>query len=171
LNWPTVLNVLKVMCMAKGGSDLLHDPIAQDLLASSIPARLAYVWTDGTPRVVALWFHWNGSELVMSTFGGAPKLKALRSGDRVAVVIDTNDPPNRMLSIRGPVQVSAVSGVIAEYASAAIRYLGPEYAEGYIRSLPADVPMARIAVQPEEVVLLDFETRFPSALRALGLVG
>jgi len=81
--------------MAKGGSELLHDPIAQDLLASSIPARLAYVWADGTPRVVALWFHWNGS----------------------------------------------------------------------------DVPMARIAVQPEEVVLLDFETRFPSALRALGLVG
>ena len=76
-----------------------------------------------------------------------------------------------MLSIRAPVQVSTVDGVVPEYASAAIRYLGPECADGYIRSLPADVPMARIAVQPEEVVLLDFETRFPSALRALGLVG
>ena len=159
------------MCIAKGGSELLRDPIAQQLLVSNIPARLAYVWADGTPRVVALWFHWNGSELVMSTFGGAPKLKALRSDDRVAVVIDTNDPPNRMLSIRGPVQVSAINGVVAEYASAATRYLGPEYADRYIRSLPVDVPMARIALQPEEVVLLDFETRFPSALCALGLVG
>jgi hypothetical protein len=29
--------------------------------------------------------------------------------------------------------------------------------------------MARIAVRPDEIVLLDFETRFPSALSALGL--
>jgi hypothetical protein len=37
--------------MAKGGPELLQDPVAQELLASRIPARLAYVWTDGTPRV------------------------------------------------------------------------------------------------------------------------
>ena len=36
----------------QGEIDLLSDPIAQDLLHSRIPARLAYVWPDGTPRVV-----------------------------------------------------------------------------------------------------------------------
>jgi hypothetical protein len=155
--------------MAKGGIELLNDPIAQDLLASNIPARFAYTWTDGSPRVVSLWFHWNGSELVLCTFGGAPKLRALRSGDPVALTIDTNEPPNRVLSIRGPAHVTGVRGVIDEYAQAAARYLGQEYAAGYVQSLPADVPMARIAVRPSEVVLLDFQTRFPSALRALGL--
>lgn len=156
--------------MTKGSSALLADPLAQQLLASAIPARLAYTWTDGTPRVVSLWFHWDGTDVVMSTFGGAPKLKALRSGDRVALTIDTDTAPNRVLSIRGVATVTEVAGVVAEYAQAAARYLGSDTAQAYLHSLPVDVPMARIAVRPEEVVLLDFETRFPSALTSLGLV-
>jgi hypothetical protein len=155
--------------MATGGQELFDDPIAQALLASNVPARLAYTWTDGTPRVASLWFHWNGTHLVMCTFEGAPKLKALHTGDRVAITIDTNAPPNHVLSIRGSAAVTQVEGVVEDYAAAAARYLGSAQADGYIRSLPHNVPMARIAVQPEHVVLLDFETRFPSALSALGL--
>jgi hypothetical protein len=155
--------------MAKGGLELLGDPVAQELLASTIPARLAYVWPDGTPRVASLWFHWDGTELVMCTFGGAPKLKALKTGARVALTIDTNDPPNHILSIRGTVTVTESKGVVPEYAAAAVRYLGNEQGEGYARSLPADILMARIAVRPDVVVLLDFESRFPSALSSLGL--
>lgn len=41
----------------QGDLALLNDPIAQALLQSTIPARLAYSWTDGTPRVVPIWFH------------------------------------------------------------------------------------------------------------------
>jgi hypothetical protein len=155
--------------VAKGGLELLADPVARQLLVSKIPARLAYTWTDGTPRVVSLWFHWDGTDLVMATFGGAPKLKALKSGDRVALTIDTNEAPNHVLSMRGTAEVTDVKGAVDEYAKAAQRYLGRDYADGYIQSLPPDVPMARIAVRPDEIVLLDFETRFPSALSALGL--
>jgi hypothetical protein len=32
-----------MMTMVKGGTELLQDPIAQELLASRIPARLAYI--------------------------------------------------------------------------------------------------------------------------------
>jgi hypothetical protein len=119
--------------------------------------------------VVSLWFHWDGKEIVMCTFQPAPKLKALHTGDRVALTIDTNDPPNHILSIRGTAEVTQVEGVVKEYATAAVRYLGKEQAEAYVRSLPPSVPMARIAVRPDVVVLLDFETRFPSALSSLGL--
>jgi hypothetical protein len=42
---------------------LVH-PVAKELLASKIPARLAYVWTGGAPRVVPIWFHWTGKEFV-----------------------------------------------------------------------------------------------------------
>jgi hypothetical protein len=156
--------------VVKGHRELLAEPLAQQLLASSIPARLAYTWTDGTPRVVSLWFHWDGADLVMATFGPAPKLRALRTGSRVALTIDTDTAPNHVLSIRGTVEVTTVSGVVPEYAQAAARYLGSEYGQAYIASLPANVPMARIAVHPEAVVLLDFETRFPSALAEIGLV-
>lgn len=47
------------------------------LLRSKIPARLAYVWTDNTPRVVPIWFHWNDHEIVMASPPKIPKLKAL----------------------------------------------------------------------------------------------
>ena len=154
--------------MAKGGPELLQDPVAQELLASRIPARLAYVWTDGTPRVVSIWFHWDGTDLVMGTLPGAPKLKALRTGDRVAMTIDTNDPPHHVLSIRGTAEVTEAEGVVPEYAQAAVRYLGKEQGEAYVGSLPPTIRMGRIAVRPEQVVVLDFETRFPSAVSLLG---
>jgi hypothetical protein len=156
--------------MSSGGPELLSDPLAQQLLASTIPARFAYVWPDGSPRVVSLWFHWTGRDLVLATFGLAPKVRALRSGQPVALTIDTEAPPNHVLSVRGRVDVREVRGVVHEYALAAERYLGHAAAAGYLGSLPAEVPMLRIAVQPERVVLLDFESRFPSALRAIGLV-
>ena len=120
--------------MTKGSVELLDDPIAQQLLSSTIPARVAYTWTDGTPRVVSLWFHWDGTNLVLGTFGPAPKLKALRSGSRVALTIDTDSVPNRVLSIRGVAQVTSVTGIVPEYALCAARYLGAEYGRAYIDS-------------------------------------
>ena len=52
------------MAVPQGDLGLLKHPVAQELLASKIPARLAYVWTDGTPRVIPIWYHWNGREFV-----------------------------------------------------------------------------------------------------------
>jgi hypothetical protein len=155
--------------MTKGGTELLEDPIAKELLASTIPARLAYVWTDGTPRVVSIWFHWDGKDIVMGTLPGAPKLKALKTGDRVALTIDTNEPPHHVLSIRGTVEVTEVEGVVEEYAQAAVRYIGKEFGNAYVESLPPGIRMGRIALRPDEVVILDFETRFPTAVSALGV--
>jgi hypothetical protein len=154
--------------MATGGVELLQDPVAQELLASRIPARLAYTWNDGTPRVVSIWFHWDGTDLVMATLPGAPKLQALHTGDRVAITIDTNDPPHHVLAIRGTAEVTQTQGVVPEYAQAAARYLGKEQGEAYVGSLPPDIRMGRIAVRPDHVVVLDFETRFPTAVSSLG---
>jgi Pyridoxamine 5'-phosphate oxidase len=155
------------MTMVKGGTELLQDPVAQELLGSSIPARPAYNWTDGTPRVVSIWFHWDGTDIVMASLPGAPKLKALQSGDRVAITIDTNDPPHHILSIRGTADVTQTHGVVTEYAQAAARYLGKERGQPYVGSLPPDIRMGRIAVRPDQVVVLDFETRFPSPVTSL----
>jgi len=45
------------MAMHQGDLALLEDPVAKRLLESPVPARLAYTWTDGTPRVVPIEFH------------------------------------------------------------------------------------------------------------------
>jgi hypothetical protein len=53
--------------------------------------------------------------------------------------------------------------VCPEYAMAAARYFGAEQGAAWAASLHGK-RMARIAIAPEWVGILDFETRFPSAL-------
>jgi hypothetical protein len=106
----------------QGDVSLLQHPASQELLRSKIPARLAYVWTDGSPRVVPIWFHWNGREIVMASPPKAPKLKALASNPKVAITIDDNTFPHKVLLIRGTAKLENVSGIVPEYEAAASRY-------------------------------------------------
>lgn len=142
----------------------LADPVARELLASAVPARLAYSWKDGTPRVVPIWFHWDGERVVFGTPPRAPKLHALNDGAAVAVTIDSNEWPYHVLSIRGTASVERVDGVVPEYAAAARRYFGEERGTAWVEQFPPDMQMWRIAVTPTWANVLDFERRFPSAL-------
>lgn len=153
------------MPVKQGDLSLLQHPAAQELLKSKIPARLAYVWMDGTPRVVPIWFHWNGSELVMGTPPKAPKLKALAKNPKVSLTIDENTFPHKVLLIRGTAKLNTVEGVAPEYAAAAERYFGREQGQAWVAQMGQMVSsMVRVSVTPEWVGLLDFQTRFPSAL-------
>ena len=155
------------MTVKQGELSLLQHPVAQELLQSKIPARLAYVWTDGTPRVVPIWFHWNGREIVMGTPPKAPKLKALTRNPKVSLTIDGNDFPNKVLLIRGTARLESVDGIVPEYLAAAERYFDRELREAWLGQLRARVSsMVRITITPEWVGLLDFQTRFPSAISA-----
>jgi hypothetical protein len=149
----------------QGDLALLEHPVSQELLHSKIPARLAYVWTDGTPRVIPIWFHWNGSEIVMATPPKAPKLKALAKNPKVSLTIDDNVFPHRVLVVRGTARMEPVNGIVPEYAMAADRYFGPEQGPAWVKNLGTMISsMVRITITPEWVALLDFQTRFPSAL-------
>jgi Pyridoxamine 5'-phosphate oxidase len=158
--------------LPQGDLGLLESEVARRLLASTIPARFAYVARDGTPRIVPTWFHWTGDELVMPTFIAAPhvrhpaaRLAALRANPDVAISIDTEDTPPVALSIRGRASVTEVDGVAPEYALAARRYMGEGAAAGYLAMI--DQPgtrMARIAVRPAWVGVIDFQSRLPSGL-------
>ena len=99
-------------------------------MQSKIPARLAYIWTDGTPRVIPIWFHWNGREIVMGTPPNAPKLKALARNPKVSLTIDDNDFPHKVLLIRGTARLETVNGIVPEYAAAAERYFSHEQSAG-----------------------------------------
>ena len=81
------------MACTQGDLSLLQHPASQKLLLSRTPARLAYVWMDGTPHVVPIWYHWNGNEFVLGTPPKAPKLKALAKHPKVALTIDNDGFP------------------------------------------------------------------------------
>ncbi len=153
------------MTTRQGDLALLNDPVAQRLLQSSMPARLAYVWTDGTPRVVPIGFHWNGTELVLGTPTDAPKTKALTDGTKVAVTIDTDTMPYDVLQIRGTVRTDVVDGIAPEYEAMTRRCFGEEAGRAWVENMRPICPrMTRVFIRPEWVAILDFQQRFPSAI-------
>ena len=153
------------MPVQQGDLSLLQHPVSQELLKSKIPARLAYIWTDGTPRVVPIWFHWNGREFILGTPPKAPKLKALAKNPKVALTIDDNVFPHKVLLIRGTARMESVSGIVPEYANAAERYFGAKAGQAWVAQLGTMISnMVRVTITPEWVGLLDFQKRFPSAL-------
>ncbi len=157
----------------QGSLELLDTPLARTLLASAIPARMAFTAVDGTPRIVSSWFRWTDGELVMPTFLAAPhiarparRLADLRSRPEVAVSIDPDGSPARALLLRGRAEITEVDGVDPDYAASARQYLGEDAAPDYLAML--DQPgtrMARIALRPTWVGLLDFgEGRLPGVM-------
>jgi Pyridoxamine 5'-phosphate oxidase len=163
----------ELAAIPQGSPQLLDTPLAQRLLAAAIPARVAYVAKDGTPRISASWFQWTDGELVMPTFIQAPhvaaparRLAALRARPDVAVSIDTESGPAQVLMLRGKAQVTEVDGIDPDYASSARQYLGEQAANQYLAMV--DQPgtrMARITVRPSWVGLLDFaRSRLPGVM-------
>lgn len=155
------------MLLPQGDIRLLQLPTAQRLLASTALARLAYVAQDGTPRVLPMMFHWNGTELVLPTFAHSRKLVSIRRNPAVAVSIDLAGPPPEVLLLRGTADITTVAGLLPEYELAQRRYYGEEMGAANARQAEqSGAPMARIALRPRWVGVLDFQERFPGALVA-----
>ena len=150
-------------------TEVLKRPMSQQLLARDL-TRLGYVATDGTPRTIPIGFTWNGSEIVMCTVKNAPKLPSLRNNPTVALTIDTEVHPPKILLIRGRAELDSVDGIPDEYLQATSTYeMMPEQRvewEAEVRSLYHD-GMVRIVVTPSWAKLIDFETTLPSAVEEL----
>jgi hypothetical protein len=149
-------------------ADILNRPLSKELLNRDL-TRLAYVAKDGTPRNVPIGFTWNGTEIVMCTAKNAPKLIALRHNPAVALTIDTEVHPPKILLIRGTAELDEVDGIPEEYLQANGTYtMTPEQRvewEAGVQELYDG--MVRIVVTPTWAKLIDFETTLPSAVEEL----
>jgi Pyridoxamine 5'-phosphate oxidase len=107
-------------------TEVVNDPLAQELLNSNIPARLAYTGVDGFPRAIPVGFLWDGTRFVIGTATNSPKMQALRANPKVALTIDTNTFPPHVLLVRGAARVEIVDGVAPEYLEGSKKYVAPE---------------------------------------------
>jgi hypothetical protein len=147
---------------------LLQTPVAQRLLQSTIPARLAYTGRDGTPRVVPIWFHWTGKVFVLGTRLDSAKVKALGTHPTVALSIDTESFPYQALHVRGTIEMETIEGIVPEYALCAKRYLGEQRGQRWLAQFrQALLPMARLSVRPTWVGLLDVAQLYPHVIEAV----
>lgn len=148
-----------------GDPQLINHPVTQELLQSTIPARVAYVASDGSPRVVPMLFHWTGEEIVVTSWPDDPKVAALQASPTVSVTIDTDQFPFKVLSLRGEATVTIVDGVANECLPAFSRYFGPDEGHGWVERMRVmSDRQARIAIRPTWVNVVDFQTRFPSGM-------
>jgi general stress protein 26 len=149
-------------------TEILNRPHSKELLARDV-ARLAYVAKDGTPRAVPIAFTWNGAEIVMCTARNAPKLASLRRNPAVALTIDTEVHPPKILLIRGRAELDVVDGIPEEYLRMNGSYqMTAEQRvewEAEVRSLYDG--MVRVVVTPTWVKLIDFETTLPTPVEEL----
>jgi len=148
--------------------EVLNRPLSQELLARDL-ARLAFIGLDGTPRSIPIGIVWNGSEIVMCTAKNARKLPALRRNPAVALTIDTESHPPKVLLIRGQAELDVVDGIPDEYFQWNGTYeMTPEqraeWEEG-VKSLYDG--MVRVMVKPTWAKLIDFETTLPTAIEEL----
>jgi hypothetical protein len=137
-------------------------PVVQRLLQAPIPARLAYVARDGSPRVVPVSYLWNGKAFVFASPPDMPKIKALAVNPKVALTVDTTDFPPNILLARGVATIKFDKGLPDEYVEASRRIVGedrmPEWEAG-VRVENRN--MALVTITPTWIKVMDFETRFP----------
>jgi hypothetical protein len=149
-------------------TEVLNRPLSRELLARDL-TRLAYVAKDGTPRNIPIAFTWNGAQIVMCTSKNAPKLHALRANPMVALTIDTEVHPPKILLVRGRAELDVVEGIPQEYLTMNGSYqMTPEQRvvwEAEVHSLYDG--MVRIVVTPTWAKLIDFETTLPSPVEEL----
>jgi hypothetical protein len=147
---------------------VMNDRLAQELLNSNIPARLAYTGLDGFPRAIPIGFLWDGKRFVIGTATNSPKMQALRTNPKVALTIDTNTFPPHVLLVRGTARVEIVDGVAPEYLEGSKKYVAPEQWEVFEQQVRALYrQQGRITIVPEWAKILDFETRIPKAQEEL----
>lgn len=142
----------------------VDDPVVAGLLSGPNLARLAYVGLDGRPRVVPIWFLYREGEFIMITGPKADKVRAIAANGAVALTIDTNTPPYKVLLVSGDATIEATDGMAPEYPPIVERYLGAGGAQAYLSRMKVK-QQHRIRVRPRSWRVLDFVRRFPKSLR------
>jgi len=145
-------------------TEVLSRPYSRQLLGRPI-ARFAYTGLDGAPRVVPLGFWWDGEHILMYTIPDSPKDRALRVNNDVALTIDTNRVPQKVLLVRGTASVDIVDGIPDEYLQASFKLMDEEMQAEFeqgVRGLYEQ--MARITIEPTWATIFDFVTRIPQAV-------
>lgn len=75
---------------------------------SRVPVRLAVLAADGSPRLVSLWFEWDGEALWCASQRDSVVVRLLTSRPECAFEISTNAPPYR--GVRGTALASLDDG-------------------------------------------------------------
>lgn len=101
--------------------------------------KLAVVRKDGSPHVAPIWFLVDATDngagddyLVFTSDGSSVKTHALRRDPRIALCVDSDEPPYSFVQFRAETTISEDLDELLEWATRlGARYMGAERAEEY----------------------------------------
>ena len=147
---------------------VLNKPLSLELMNSDIHARVAYNGPDGFPRVIPMAYVWNGKQIVFCSPPNAGKVRSIQKDPKIAITIDTDDFPPKLLLIRGTAEVDIVDGIPGEFIEGARRQVPAEaFADWEAGSRALYDTMARIVVTPTWAKLIDFEETLPEPVQEI----
>ncbi|HYY06855.1 MAG TPA: pyridoxamine 5'-phosphate oxidase family protein [Candidatus Limnocylindria bacterium] len=109
------------------------------------------------PLAVPVWYTYEpGGDLRFVTGGASRKARLIRKAGRVSVCVQTETPPYRYVSIEGPATIGAPDHE-RDVRPTALRYLGPQMGEVYLRATAAEHAGAvLVTVKPERWLTVDY---------------
>jgi PPOX class probable F420-dependent enzyme len=131
---------------------MTQDEIRAFLLEGTRTAALATVRADGRPHVAPVWFTLDGDDLLFNTGEDTVKGANLRRDERVALMVDDEEPPFAFVSIEGSVSLSDDLDTMRFWATRiAARYMGEDQADAYGRrnAVPGEL---LVRVRPTKIV-------------------
>ena len=132
---------------------MTDDEIAE-LLALDVPAHLATIDNDGSPRVTPIWFVWHEGAFYMSSVEDKIQLRNLERDTTASICVDIEGPdeggyrPNRQVKAKGRVRLFPVDGSWTKRIT--LKYLsGPEAAR--TADARASVPRLVMELRPDKL--------------------
>ena len=102
-----------------------------DLVAPNTRAfcYLATLMKDGSPKVTAVWFSWDGENILINTAEGRVKDRNMRERPEVAMLIADPGNPYRFIQMRGKVVEITEKGADEHINSLSLKYYAKPWAK------------------------------------------
>lgn len=118
--------------------------------------KLGFVAADGRPLVAPVWFVLDGDDLLFTTGATTAKGRAVTRDPRLALCVDSEEPPFAFVQVQGVAEVSEDTAALLAAATAiGGRYMGAERADEFGRrnAVPGEL---LVRLRPAKVVA-DFD--------------
>jgi nitroimidazol reductase NimA-like FMN-containing flavoprotein (pyridoxamine 5'-phosphate oxidase superfamily) len=126
-------------------------------LAGTHVAILAVAEPGRGPFAVPVWYVYEpGRDVRVVTGGASKKLPLLRSAGRATLCAQEETPPYRYVTVEGPIAIGPPDQE-RDVRDTALRYLGPQMGEVYLRATAAENAAAvLVTLRPERWMTADF---------------
>lgn len=133
----------------------LLDSEQKDLLNQQFVARISTHNPDGTIHTVPIWFLYDDGTVIFGTQAITQKVKNIRADPTMTVVVDQVEAPFKGLIMYGKASLE-YDDVIEKRARIFARYMPPEQAESFAKSLAEKWEPVVIRFRPDKIISYDY---------------